>query len=64
MKDYKIKAEVIANFNDSQDGHKPYEAGDEIVLTRGRFEELSAKGFVKQIEKVKEEKKEKNENKD
>lgn len=64
MKDYKIKAEVIANFNDSKDGHKPYEVGDEIVLTRARFEELYSKGFVKKGEKVKEEKKEKNEDKD
>ena len=64
MKDFKIKAEVIANFNDSKDENKPYEIGDEIVLNRARFEELSAKGFVKQIEKVKEEKKQKNEDKD
>jgi hypothetical protein len=64
MKDFKIKAEVIANFNDSKDANKPYEIGDEIVLNRARFEELSAKGFVKQIEKVKEEKKQKNEDKD
>lgn len=64
MKDFKVKAEVIANFNDSKDGNKPYEIGDEIVLNRARFEELSAKGFVKQIEKVKENKKEKNEDKD
>ena len=64
MRDFKIKAEVIANFNDSKDANKPYEIGDEIVLNRARFEELSAKGFVKQIEKVKEEKKQKNEDKD
>ena len=34
MKDFKVKAEVIANFNDSKDGNKPYEIGDEIVLNR------------------------------
>lgn len=64
MKDFKVKAEVIANFNDSKDGNKPYETGDEIILNRARFEELSAKGFVKQVEKIKEEKKQKNEDKD
>lgn len=64
MKDYKVKAEVIANFNDSKDENKPYEIGDELVLNRARFEELSAKGFVKEIEKIKEEKKQKNEDKD
>ena len=31
MKDFKIKAEVIANFNDSKDANKPYEIGDEIM---------------------------------
>ena len=64
MKDYKVKAEVIANFNDSKNENKLYEIGDEIILTRGRYEELFFFFFVKEVEKIKEEKKQKNEDKD
>ena len=46
MRNYKIKAKVINNFNDSKNAGKSYEKNDEIVLDRARYEELLSKGFV------------------
>ncbi len=46
MKNYKIKTKVINNFLDVKNNHKFYEQGEEIVLERGRYEELLSKGFV------------------
>ena len=48
MKNYKVKTEVIKNFNDTKDNNKPYEVGEPIVLDRARYEELLSKGFVEE----------------
>ena len=47
MKNYKVKTKVSKNFNDTKDNNKPYEVGEPIILDRARYEELFAKGFVR-----------------
>lgn len=46
MRNYKVKAKVISNFNDSKDNFKIYEKDEDIILDRARYEELLSKGFV------------------
>ena len=56
MRNFKIKTLVVKPFNDTKSEKvETYEAGDEIILERPRYEELLAKGFVIKGQEVKEE---------
>ena len=47
MKNYKVKAKVKNNFNDTKT-NITYEKDDDIILDRARYEELLSKGFVEE----------------
>lgn len=48
MRSYKVRTKVLKNFNDAKNSGKTYEKDEEIVLERGRYEELLSKGFVEE----------------
>lgn len=54
------KAIVIEAFNDAKNDGKLMEPGDKMELSRGRFEELKAKGKVKELIEKKEVKEKEN----
>lgn len=54
------KAIVIEAFNDAKNDGKFMEPGDKMELSRGRFEELKAKGKVKELIEKKEVKEKEN----
>ena len=47
MKNYKVKAKVKNNFNDTKT-NITYEKNEDIILDRARYEELLSKGFVEE----------------
>ena len=47
MKNYKVKAKVKNNFNDTKT-NITYEKDEDIILERARYEELLSKGFVEE----------------
>ena len=48
MRNYKVKTTILKDFNDSKNNLKHYEKDEPITLERARYEELLAKGFVKE----------------
>ena len=57
MKNFKVNAKVLVNFNDKTkivDGEPYAWEKDEVIkdMDRNRFEELKAKGYVKEANEV------------